>query len=97
MLKPLLALLAGLACCAAASAETWHVDSARGDDAASGLGAEQAWRSLARLRDAPLAPGDTILLATGSVWREPLLLTRSGTPEAPITVAREGTGRVAAH
>lgn len=92
MLKPLLALSASLALSTVAHAETWHVDSARGDDAASGLAPDQAWRSLARLRDAPIKAGDTILLAAGSVWREPLLLTRSGTPEAPITITRERNG-----
>ncbi len=49
-----------------------------GDDARSGLAPAQAWRTLARLQKAELKPGDTVLLPSGSVWREPLLLTRSG-------------------
>ncbi len=82
-----------LGCAATARAETWHVDSERGDDARSGLTPATAWRSLARLQQAPLQPGDVVLLATGSVWREPLLITRSGTEPAPITIARaDGKG-----
>lgn len=85
---PVLAcLLAG-----AASAETWHVDAVAGDDARSGLTPAEAWKSLSRIRDAPLKPGDNVLLVAGSVWREPLVLTRSGSAEAPITVTRLGKG-----
>lgn len=82
-------LLSLLCCASAASAETWHIDSQRGDDARSGLAPGEAWRSLARLQKADLKPGDSILLAAGSVWQEPLLITRSGTPAAPITVGRK--------
>jgi len=81
-----------LGCAATARAETWHVDSQKGDDARSGLTAATAWRTLARIQQAPLQPGDSVLLASGSVWREPLLITKSGTDAAPIIVTREGKG-----
>lgn len=76
----------------AAQAETWHVDATSGDDARSGLSPAESWRSLARLQQAELRPGDTVLLAAGSVWREPLLIARSGEAGAPITVTRGGEG-----
>ncbi|HEX7821856.1 MAG TPA: right-handed parallel beta-helix repeat-containing protein [Sphingobium sp.] len=76
----------------AAMAETYYLDSARGVDSNDGQSAGLAWRSLARLRDAPLKGGDTVLLVAGSTWREPLILTRSGRKGAPITVGRTGTG-----
>jgi hypothetical protein len=85
-------IIAALCCASAGSAETWHVDSEHGDDARSGLTAVDAWRTLARLQKTELKPGDTILLASGSVWREPLVLARSGQPDAPIIVARDGKG-----
>jgi len=91
-MKALLVTLLMLVCASAARAETWHVDSEHGDDARSGLTAADAWKTLARISQADLKPGDTILLAAGSVWREPLLITRSGAEFAPITVAREGKG-----
>lgn len=72
--------------------ETWHVDATNGDDSRDGRHSDAAWRTLARLAQAPLQPGDTVLLADGSVWREPLLLTRSGTDAGPITVTRSGGG-----
>jgi len=86
------AILFALGSAGAAEAETWYVDSVRGDDARTGLGAAEAWKSLARLREAPLKPGDSVLLAAGSVWREPLLIERSGSEGAPITVTRTGDG-----
>jgi hypothetical protein len=91
-MKSVWTILLSLCCASAVSAETWHVDSERGDDARSGLVPGQAWRTLARLQKAELKPGDTVLLLAGSVWREPLLLTRSGSAGAPITVARGGKG-----
>ena len=86
------AFLLALSAATGAHAETWHVDSVRGDDRRTGLSPGQAWRSLARLQQAPLKPGDMVLLVAGSVWREPLLITRSGAEGAPITVARLGDG-----
>ena len=41
-----------------ARAGTFYVDAARGDDAGSGAQPETAWRSLARVNRASLAPGD---------------------------------------
>jgi hypothetical protein len=86
------ALLLALLCAGTAHAATWHVDSERGNDDATGLAPDQAWRTLGSLLRANLRPGDTVLLADGSVWREPLLLIRSGAQGAPITVTRSGQG-----
>jgi hypothetical protein len=90
--KTLIAFLVGLLCATMASATTWHVDSQAGDDASSGLAPDQAWRTLGALLRADMKPGDTVLLAAGSVWREPLLLVHSGAAGAPITVTRGGDG-----
>ncbi len=91
-LRSRLALLLALLGASAAHAETWHVNSERGDDAFTGLTPDQAWRTLARLKDVDLKPGDIVQLADGSLWREPLLITRSGSEIAPITVMRSGEG-----
>lgn len=37
-----------------------------------------------------LQPGDTLVLAPGQVYRETLVLTRSGTPARPITIRGNG-------
>ena len=76
----------------AAQATTYYVNSATGNDRAAGTTADQPWRSLARVRDYPLMPGDQVLLMAGSRWQEPLTITRSGRSGAPISVAAFGTG-----
>lgn len=75
-----------------AAAETYYLDSTKGADTNNGLSPTLAWRSLARLRDFALKPGDTILLTAGSTWKEPLVISRSGRKGAPITIGRTGIG-----
>lgn len=68
---------------------TFYVDSARGDDAADGLSAASAWRSLARAQHAPLQPGDRLLLAADSPHRGSLQFTGlAGRSDAPIVIGR---------
>lgn len=86
------ALLVSPALSAVARAETYYVDSTRGDDRAAGTAPALAWRSLARVRDFALRPGDEVLLVAGSAWTEPLTITRSGKGKAPIRVAATGAG-----
>lgn len=75
-----------------AQAETYYVDSAKGDDRYNGQLSTQAFRSLSRLKSIALKPGDTILLTAGSTWKEALTITRSGRPDAPIIIGAVGTG-----
>nr|WP_255326619.1 right-handed parallel beta-helix repeat-containing protein [Sphingobium sp. EM0848] len=77
---------------AQAHAETYYVDANRGDDRSSGTSESQPWRTLAHLGDFPFQPGDRILLAAGSVWKEPLTIKRSGKAGSPITIAATGEG-----
>ncbi len=86
----LLLLSAGFA--PVARAETYYINSAVGDDRFSGTSQERPWRSVARVRDFPLKPGDQVLLAAGSVWKEPLTVTRSGRAGSPIVIGVTGTG-----
>lgn len=88
----LTALFLSPAFAAVARAETYYVDSARGDDRAAGTAPAQPWRTLARVRDFPLRPGDTVLLVAGSAWQEPLTITRSGRGGSPIVVGTTGSG-----
>jgi hypothetical protein len=61
-----------------------YVDAARGDDRNAGTAATP-WKTLAHaLRQ--LKPGDTLYLRGGTYY-EKVALTRSGTAEAPITIA----------
>lgn len=89
----------------AVQASTYYISSVSGDDRSSGTSPAQPWKSLARIRDVVFQPGDTIFLTAGSVWKEPLTLTRSGKANAPIVIAatsggprpRIDVGGVAAH
>ncbi len=76
----------------------YHVNSQTGSDAANGLQAEAGsagrgpWRSLAKLRSAKLQPGDRVVLACNSVWRETLQLGADGHASAPIVVGAPDGG-----
>ena len=75
-----------------AHAETYYVSSTIGDDRSTGTSPTQPWASLSRVAAFPLQPGDEVKLMAGSLWREPLTLTRSGSENAPILVTAEGIG-----
>ena len=47
---------------AAASADTYYVDSINGSDSCTGLSPESAWKSLSKVNTTPFSPGDSILL-----------------------------------
>lgn len=78
---------------------TFFIDSTRGNDdnlgtaALAGTSAGQGpWKSLARLSKASLQPGDRVVLACGSVWRETLLLAQSGDAGKPILITAPAEG-----
>ena len=74
-----------------AQAWTFHVDAARGDDPLDGLKPETAWRSLARVNRAALAPGDRVLFQRGQTWRGQLV-PQSGDASGVITYGAFGEG-----
>lgn len=88
----LLPLLISVAFTTTAQAETYYINSVTGDDRAAGTSEDRPWRSVARIKDFPLKAGDRVLLMAGSVWKEPLTITRSGKASAPIIIAATGTG-----
>jgi hypothetical protein len=76
-------------------AERTYYLSAAGNDSNSGSTEEQAWRSLSRVNDVDLAPGDRVLLRGGDVFEGGLHFDERdvGTPAAPIVVSSFGAGR----
>lgn len=65
----------------------YFISAAHGDDGAEGTGVDCPWRSLARMQDIRLRPGDGIRLERGSTWNnEALHLHDSGTRHDPITI-----------
>ena len=72
-------------------ASTFHVDAAIGDDARDGLKPDTAWRSLAKVNQATLAPGDKVLFRRGQTWRGQLI-PQSGDATGVITYGAFGEG-----
>jgi hypothetical protein len=70
---------------------TFYVDR-NGDDRNDGLREDKAWKTLAAIQRATLAPGDHVLLRRGQVWRESLNLAQSGIKGARIHIGAYGAG-----
>lgn len=72
----------------------YYVDSVNGNDLNDGRTSATAWRNLAKIPTAQLAPGNVIHLARGSHWPRQTLYLRDvqGTAELPIAVQAYGTG-----
>ena len=76
----------------AESGRSYHVDCKDGNDGANGRRPSTAWRTLKRANRAKLKPGDSLLLLRDCRWQGPLLVTWSGTAEAPIVIGAYGDG-----
>ena len=85
------ALAVLLTAAASSPAATYHV-SPTGDDARDGTSPAAAWRTVAKVNAAHLAPGDTVLFARGGEWHEKLVVPSSGTDGHPVTFDAEGDG-----
>ena len=71
------------------SARDYYVDSRVGLDTNDGS-RESPFQTLSKINALSLQPGDAVLLKRGSLWRESLLLTASGTAENPIRIVAYG-------
>jgi hypothetical protein len=65
--------------------------SSGGDDSNDGRSPQAAWRTLDRVNEEPLQPGDCVLLRRGDLWRGQLL-PRSGSEGQPVTYGAYGEG-----
>lgn len=83
-------LATGLFDIQASSAADYFIDSLQGNDAASGLGASAPWKSLAKINKTGFKPGDRILFRRGRTWHGSLVMTSSGTREAPVFIQGYG-------
>jgi parallel beta-helix repeat protein len=89
-----------LSICPNVFAETYYVDSSSGKDTWSGRqsapvtapSSDGPWQTLARVQAAALAPGDRVLLKCSQTWREPLVISSSGTAASPITIGAYPSG-----
>lgn len=85
---------AGLAAGSAAVAAptSYFIDSAAGNDGATGTTPGTAWKTLAAANGRTFAPGDSISLARGGSWAGQLAPKGQGAASAPITITSYGTG-----
>jgi hypothetical protein len=72
-------------------ADTYYVSSA-GNDANDGRTPATAWRSVEKVNATAFAPGDQILFARGSTWRDSLKASSSGEAGRPIVYGAFGQG-----
>ncbi|ARO25296.1 right-handed parallel beta-helix repeat-containing protein [Rhizobium sp. S9] len=70
----------------------YYVNSVTGSDYNSGTGESSAFATLSAVEALKLNPGDSVLLAAGSVFNEQFDLKYSGTVSAPITIGSYGIG-----
>jgi hypothetical protein len=71
---------------------TLYYVSNNGNDSSAGTTAQSAWKTLGKVSSFSFQPGDQILLARGSVWREQLTVSSSGTPDKPIVFGAYDVG-----
>ena len=79
----------------AATGTTYYVDSKDGNDSNAGTSESKAFKTLDKVNDLNLEPGDTVLLKKGSVFEDQALkFTKedSGTAEAPVKISTYGEG-----
>jgi len=72
------------------AATVYFVDSQNGSDLASGMSEEKAWRSLEKVNNADLKPGDMVRFVRGGLWRG-TLKPKSGAAGTPITYTCYGS------
>lgn len=82
----------------AGAANVYYVDARLGDDLRDGLSSATAWKTLDRLRQARLGPGDVVRLARDSVWAQQNIYLDAtngtyGTLTSPVIFEAYGQGQ----
>jgi hypothetical protein len=68
----------------------YYVDSVNGSDANNGLATQTPWKTINKVNNSIIMPGDSILFKRGCAWNETLTMPSSGSPGSPITFGRYG-------
>jgi hypothetical protein len=84
-------LVAAFSAPASAAGTTYYV-SAAGSDSNAGTSSAAPWKSLTKVGQAVLKPGDTVSFRKGDTWTGGIVTAQSGTSAAPITLNSYGTG-----
>ena len=80
--------------CRQTLAVTYYISPA-GNDSHSGTSVQTAWRTIEKVNDIDLNPGDSVLFETGHDYCGNLFLTAedAGTPTQPVVIGSYGAGR----
>lgn len=70
----------------------YYVDATNGNDSNNGTSQPTPWRTIAKVTASSFNAGDQILLKSGQIWREMLVVPSSGAPGNPITFGAYGAG-----
>ena len=92
LLSACLFLLAMAGCSVPAASSSYYLDVTNGDDSRNGLSEATAWKSLSKLRDVKLTPGDRVLLKRGDTFRGELEISGQGTSGNRIYIEAYGEG-----
>ena len=68
----------------------YYFDAENGDDGNDGLSQNTPFKSLGRIADLNICPGDSILLKSGCVFTEPLYFSGSGSEQSQIVIGKYG-------
>ncbi len=77
-------------CFAGVQGTTYYVDSVNGDDNASGLSEQSAWKTIAKAREKTYSAGDEILFKAGGIYNGNFVAYGNGTADMPITLGSYG-------
>ena len=72
---------------------SFYFDAEKGNDANSGLSEKQAWRSINKVKDIKLNPGDSVLFRRGSTFNGILEINAKGRPDSRIVFDTYGIGK----
>lgn len=76
------------------NAQTKYYVSNSGDDNNNGTSLSTPWKTINKVNQQVLKPGDSVLFKSGDTWRATTLnITQSGTKDKPITISSYGEGR----
>jgi hypothetical protein len=70
----------------------YYIDSETGSDDNNGTSPESAWKSLDKINDTRLKPGNQVLFKAGTVYNGQLVPQGSGSEEYPVIIDKYGEG-----
>ncbi|MFN8257780.1 MAG: right-handed parallel beta-helix repeat-containing protein [Bacteroidales bacterium] len=78
--------------------QNYYINALNGNDDNSGKSEKEAWRSLQNISKHDIRPGDSIILISGAIFKESLIIKDlNGTAEKPVVITSKGDSSAAIH